>query len=59
MASTTIAAPPALAKLAQHSEMVMALALFGMLGILIIPLPGSILDLLLALNLALDTAGAK
>src|SRR5258708_3428352 len=51
--------------LGQRSETVMAIALFAMLGILLVPLPGVILDLLLALNLAMTvlllviTLGAK
>ena len=37
----------------QRSEMVLAGGLFGLVGILLVPMPGPILDLLLALNLAL------
>jgi flagellar biosynthesis protein FlhA len=49
----------------QRSEMVLAAGLFGLVGILLVPLPGSILDILLSLNLALTvlllliTIGAK
>jgi flagellar biosynthesis protein FlhA len=49
----------------QRSEMVLAAGLFGLIGILLVPLPGWMLDLLLALNLALTvlllliTLGAK
>src|SRR5437762_12719423 len=49
----------------QRSEMILAGGLFGLVGILLIPLPGTILDMLLALNLALTvlllliTIGAK
>src|ERR1700694_1533735 len=49
----------------QRSEMVLAGGLFGLVGILLIPLPGPSLDMLLALNLALTvlllliTIGAK
>src|SRR5882672_2192185 len=48
-----------------RSETVLAGALFGLIAILLIPLPGPILDLLLALNLAMTvmllliTLGAK
>src|SRR5438552_3062468 len=66
MASTSpTVIPVPLSRFGQRSEMVMAAALFGMLGILLVPLPGPILDLLLALNLALTvlllviTLGAK
>jgi flagellar biosynthesis protein FlhA len=61
----TVPVTQSLSKLGQRSEMVMALSLFGMLGILLVPLPGPILDLFLALNLALTvlllviTLGAK
>src|SRR4051794_30529937 len=37
----------------QRSELVLALALLGVLVVLLVPLPPLILDLLLALNLAL------
>lgn len=56
---------PTLARFAPRSETLMAAALFVLIGILLIPLPGPILDLLLALNLALTvlllviTLGAK
>src|SRR5438876_10060370 len=49
----------------QRSEMVLAAGLFGLVAILLIPLPGPVLDMLLALNLALTvlllliTIGAK
>src|SRR6266436_5090477 len=49
----------------QRSEMILAAGLFGLVGILLVPLPGPILDMLLALNLALTvlllliTIGAK
>ncbi len=49
----------------QRSEMVLAIGLFGLVGILLVPLPGPILDMLLTLNLALTvlllliTIGAK
>jgi flagellar biosynthesis protein FlhA len=39
--------------LKQRSELVLALALLGVLGVLLVPLPPVLLDLLLALNLAL------
>src|SRR5437588_6577509 len=39
--------------LAQRSEMVLALALLGVLAVLLVPLPPLLLDLLLALNLGL------
>src|SRR4051794_7114764 len=37
----------------QRSEMILAGGLFGLVAILLIPMPGAILDMLLALNLAL------
>ena len=49
----------------QRSELILAGALFSLVGILLVPLPGAILDVLLALNLALTvlllviTLGAK
>src|SRR5438128_2587366 len=51
--------------LGQRSEMFLATGLFGLVGILLVPLPGWALDLLLAFNLALTvlllliTIGAK
>src|SRR5437667_11066252 len=58
-----LAAPGSL--FGQRSEMILAASLFGLIGILLIPLPGPVLDMLLALNLALTvlllliTLGAK
>ncbi len=65
MAPTSPTAAMTTSRFGLSSELVMALGLFGMLGILLIPLPGAILDILLALNLALTllllviTLGAK
>jgi flagellar biosynthesis protein FlhA len=50
MATITPLMPPVPA-FARRSEMVLALALLGVLGVLLIPLPPLLLDLLLALNL--------
>src|SRR6476661_8595997 len=52
MASSQVALPPT-STIAQRSEMVLALALLGVLAVLIIPLPPVLLDLLLAFNLGL------
>lgn len=57
--------PSPLASLGARSESILAAALFGLIGILLVPMPGWMLDLLLALNLAvtvlllLITLGAK
>ncbi len=62
-ASSLLPAPASL--FGQRSEMILAAGLFGLVGILLVPLPGTILDMLLALNLALTvlllliTIGAK
>ena len=62
-ASSLLPAPASL--FGQRSEMLLAAGLFGLVGILLVPLPGTILDMLLALNLALTvlllliTIGAK
>ena len=62
-AVSTVPALPSL--LGQRAEMVLAGGLFGLVGILLIPMPGPILDMLLALNLAMTvlllliTLGAK
>ncbi len=53
MATATSTPAGAATLLGQRSETVMAMALFGMLAILVVPLPGYLIDLLLALNLAL------
>jgi flagellar biosynthesis protein FlhA len=45
--------PAPTALFGQRSEMALAAGLFGLVGILLVPLPGSLLDMLLALNLAL------
>src|SRR5579871_4306976 len=53
------------ATLGQRSEMVLAAGLFSLVAILLIPLPGWVLDILLAFNLTLTvllmliTIGAK
>ncbi len=63
--ATSLATQPTLPRFGQRSETMMAVALFGLLGILLIPLPGPIIDVLLALSLALTvlllviTLGAK
>ena len=66
MSSPSITTPPTgLSRFGARSETVLAAALFGLIAILLIPLPGPILDLLLALNLAMTvlllliTLGAK
>ena len=56
---------PVISRFGPRSEMVLAGALFGLIAILLVPLPGWILDMLLALNLAvtvlllLITLGSK
>ena len=63
--SSPTALPGASASAGSRSETVLAAALFGLLGIMLVPLPGWMLDMLLALNLAvtvlllLITLGAK
>src|SRR5438309_6318663 len=68
MKASTLSAgplPSAALPFGQRSEMVLAIGLFGLVAILLIPLPGAMLDMLLALNLALTvlllliTIGAK
>jgi flagellar biosynthesis protein FlhA len=59
------AALPSPMTLGQRSEMMLAAGLFGLVGILLVPLPGWALDILLAFNLTLTvllmliTIGAK
>jgi flagellar biosynthesis protein FlhA len=63
--AVTAGAAPSSLSFGQRSEMVLAGGLFSLIAILLIPLPGPILDMLLALNLALTvlllliTIGAK
>jgi flagellar biosynthesis protein FlhA len=49
--STTLSTP--MSMLANRSETIMAVALVGLVAILLIPMPGPMLDFLLALNLAM------
>src|SRR5438445_13560854 len=63
--ATTTTTPATATRFGPRSETVLAGALFGLIAILLIPLPGPFLDMLLALNLAftvlllLSTLGAK
>jgi flagellar biosynthesis protein FlhA len=51
MATSTPLNIASMPRLAHRSELILALALLGVLGVLLIPLPTVLLDLLLALNL--------
>src|SRR4051794_1156210 len=53
MATTATLKAPSAFPFAQRSELLLAMALLGVLGVLLIPLPPLLLDLLLALNLGL------
>jgi flagellar biosynthesis protein FlhA len=52
-AEPTLAAVALPSLFGQRSEMILAGGLFGLVAILLIPMPGAVLDMLIALNLAL------
>jgi len=50
----SVAPNPILAKLQEHRALIFPLALMGLLGVILVPLPPSVLDLLLVINIALS-----